>query len=111
MQSSGQHYWHGCLVSTSRLVAIALAGIAAALPATAGNPGFGPDTDESEHPAEAIVAQKCVMCHDLLVVTSRRASYQEWKEIFARMVTYGAQVSDAEIESIIDYLSTCNGSE
>jgi hypothetical protein len=98
-------------VYTSCLVAIALAGIVVALPATAGNPGFGTDTDESEHPVEVIVAQKCVMCHDLLIVTSRRASYQEWKEIITRMVTYGAQVSDAEIESIIDYLSTCDGSE
>ena len=98
-------------LSAACLAILAVTVFGTVQPVTAGNPGFGPDTEEGEHAAELLIAQKCVMCHDLVIVTSRQATVDEWKEITARMVSYGAQVSDAEIEAIIDYLSASDDQE
>lgn len=111
MASTSQPVWQRRYAFATGLAAIALAGFAIAGPITAGNPGFDPDTAGSEHPAELIVAQKCVMCHDLVIVTSRQASTDEWQEIIARMVTYGAQLSDEEIGLLVDYLASRNDQE
>lgn len=98
------------VVALSGAAATAFA-IAMAAPAVAGNPGFDTDKESQDHPAELLVMQKCIMCHDLTIVMARRGTVDDWKEILARMVTYGAQVSDEEIASIIDYLSVANGPE
>jgi cytochrome c2 len=59
---------------------------------------------------QALIAERCTRCHVLDTVTARRASPQEWHEIVQRMVMQGAQVSEAEAETIADYLARHCGS-
>jgi competence ComEA-like helix-hairpin-helix protein len=53
---------------------------------------------------KAIVQQKCANCHALKVVTGKRASRQQWSTIVDQMISRGADVSDDEIDTLLDYL-------
>jgi competence ComEA-like helix-hairpin-helix protein len=54
---------------------------------------------------KAIVAQDCVGCHAMKVVTSKRASKQQWSTLVDQMITRGANVDDDEVETVVDYLA------
>jgi competence ComEA-like helix-hairpin-helix protein len=49
------------------------------------------------------------MCHSLSVVTSKRASHTEWEQVVNQMVSRGADLSDDEIDTVIEYLSSHYG--
>jgi competence ComEA-like helix-hairpin-helix protein len=55
---------------------------------------------------KAIVQRMCVGCHSLKVVTSKRATHDQWNDTVQLMVSRGADGSDEDIESVINYLST-----
>lgn len=55
--------------------------------------------------AKALIAERCIMCHDMSVITSRHASTEEWHEIINRMIMNGAQVTESEAEEIARYLA------
>jgi competence ComEA-like helix-hairpin-helix protein len=55
--------------------------------------------------AKPIVQQHCAGCHALKVVTSKRASRQQWASIVDQMVSRGAEVDDDDIESVVEYLA------
>lgn len=76
------------------LVDLVLAASAQNLP-----PGDGKD----------IVEQKCGGCHAMKVVTSKRASKQQWSTLVDQMVTRGADVQDEDIQTVIDYLARSFG--
>jgi competence ComEA-like helix-hairpin-helix protein len=52
-----------------------------------------------------IVQRACVGCHALKVVTSKRATQEQWSALVDQMVTRGADLNDDEIEVVIAYLS------
>jgi competence ComEA-like helix-hairpin-helix protein len=52
-----------------------------------------------------IVQQHCVGCHELKVVTSKRATKQQWASLVDQMVSRGAEVDDDDIESVVEYLA------
>ena len=54
---------------------------------------------------KAIVQRACVGCHALKVVTSKRATPEEWSTVVNQMVSRGADVEDDEIETLVAYLS------
>jgi competence protein ComEA len=54
---------------------------------------------------QAIVQQKCANCHALKVITAKKASKQQWSTIIDQMITRGADVSDDDIEILVDYLT------
>jgi len=54
---------------------------------------------------QEIVQQKCGGCHALKVVTSKRASEQQWSTLVNQMVTRGAEIEDEDIQTVIDYLA------
>ena len=54
---------------------------------------------------QAIVQQQCGGCHALKVVTSKRASKQQWSTLVDQMITRGADVPDEDIETLVDYLT------
>lgn len=56
-------------------------------------------------PGKAIVLRACVQCHALKVVTSKRASADNWATTVNNMVNRGAVLSDDEMDEVIDYLS------
>ena len=65
-------------------------------------------SDETALPpgeGQAIVQQKCASCHALKVVTGKRASRQQWSTIVDQMVTRGADVSDDDMDTVLDYLA------
>ena len=64
-----------------------------------------PAGQASSEAGKALVAEKCILCHDISIVTSRHASQDEWHEIINRMVTNGAQVTATEIDEIASYLA------
>lgn len=63
----------------------------------------GPDLPPGD--GKDIVQRACVGCHALKVVTSKRATPQEWSTVVDQMVSRGADVEDDEIETLIAYLS------
>lgn len=63
----------------------------------------GPDLPPGD--GKAIVQRACVGCHALKVVTSKRATAEEWSTVVNQMVSRGADVEDDEIEALIAYLS------
>jgi competence protein ComEA len=56
-----------------------------------------------------IVQQKCGGCHALRVVTSKRASKQQWSSLVDQMISRGADIDDEEIETVVDYLAQSFG--
>jgi cytochrome c-type biogenesis protein CcmH/NrfF len=86
---------------------VAALGFAAALTATAA--ASLPPAEGTQHDARALVAQRCIRCHDLAIVSARHASADEWREIVQRMITNGAEISETEAEAIVSYLATTQG--
>jgi competence protein ComEA len=54
---------------------------------------------------KAIVQRDCAGCHVLKVVTSKRASKEQWSVLVDQMVSRGADVPDEEIETVVEYLA------
>ena len=52
-----------------------------------------------------IVERACGGCHALKVVTSKRATPEQWAALVDQMVTRGADLSYDEIETVVSYLS------
>jgi competence ComEA-like helix-hairpin-helix protein len=78
------------------LVYLALAANTPSLP-----PGKGSD----------IVQRDCAGCHELKVVTSKRATKEQWAALVDQMVSRGADVPDEDIETVVDYLAKNFGTD
>jgi hypothetical protein len=53
-----------------------------------------------------IVERACAGCHSLKVIVTKKASRDDWTKVVNEMVTRGADLSDDEIDKVIEYLST-----
>jgi hypothetical protein len=54
---------------------------------------------------KAIVQRMCVGCHSLKTVTSKHATKDQWSTIVQQMVSRGADGTDEEIDTVVDYLA------
>jgi cytochrome c5 len=54
---------------------------------------------------KALLEERCSRCHDLGRVERARKTEEEWKATVERMVGKGAQLSQAEQEQVIQYLT------
>jgi mono/diheme cytochrome c family protein len=54
---------------------------------------------------KAIVQRTCVSCHALKVVTTKRASKEQWSTLVDQMLSKGADLNDDEVEIVVDYLA------
>jgi cytochrome c5 len=54
---------------------------------------------------KALVDTKCTQCHTLDRVTSSKMTGDEWAKTVNDMVSKGLQVTDAEKQAIVTYLS------
>ena len=54
---------------------------------------------------KAAVVRTCKNCHALKVVTSKRATKEQWSALVDQMVSRGADLSDDEIDVVVDYLA------
>jgi len=52
-----------------------------------------------------IFEEKCLLCHEADLTQQQRLSRQGWTREVEKMIRWGAAVSDAEKEPLIDYLS------
>ena len=60
--------------------------------------------------AKKLVERACgTSCHSVEVVTSQRMSKAEWNAVVQNMIAHGAQVSDAEVSTIVEYLANTLG--
>jgi cytochrome c5 len=58
-----------------------------------------------------ILQTSCTVCHDLGEVTKFRGYYnnQQWQDIVATMMGYGANISKEDVEVLADYLTQAIG--
>lgn len=57
------------------------------------------------HPGQALVASRCISCHDLSRVTNSRFDREGWQMTVDRMVISGAQLNDEQKAQVVDYLA------
>jgi competence ComEA-like helix-hairpin-helix protein len=98
--------WLSALASSIAVLTIVMAGswcgtIAQSAPNNAGSETL-PDG-----PGKEIVIKKCLPCHNVRVTTARRGSgsADEWEQVVDKMVSQGAELSDDEIDLVVQYLS------
>jgi mono/diheme cytochrome c family protein len=87
------------------LAAVVLAAwLASASPQSAGQAADALPEGEGK----TILLAACATCHELREVTKFRGHFgpDEWRDIVRTMVEYGARVTDAEAEVLVDYLAT-----
>lgn len=51
-----------------------------------------------------LVIGRCIICHDLALVSQQRQDREGWTEIVDRMITWGAPITPDERRVIIEYL-------
>ncbi len=78
---------------------------------------FGPDSSSAQRQAsqaapsstsqstQALMEERCALCHPIEQVTAVRKSEAEWKETIARMLIYGAQLTADEQQLIEVFLA------
>jgi hypothetical protein len=81
-------------------IAVALTTLATALPLSAQDDATLPDGA-----GKPIVQRMCTGCHKLKVVTSKRATKDQWSATVQQMVARGADGTDDEIATVVDYLA------
>ena len=52
-----------------------------------------------------LLEERCVHCHTLRPVVDLRQSGDAWKKLLVRMVVYGAQLNDKEVDVATEYLT------
>ena len=76
----------------------------AAKPAASPAAGSTANNPALEAEGKSILGRQCVRCHDLEIATKKPAS-GDWDAVIVRMVTYGAEVGQADRQKLIDYLN------
>jgi hypothetical protein len=57
------------------------------------------------HPGEAIMTNRCIGCHELTWTINAAYDQEGWQLTVDRMVVNGTQLTDDQIELIVDYLA------
>lgn len=81
--------------------------IAALIWAPASSRAAGPEEELPEGDGKKILLASCTSCHNLSEVTKFRGYYtrEQWRDIVATMVEYGADVKKPEVDTLVDYLT------
>jgi cytochrome c5 len=58
-------------------------------------------TPEAE--ARAILQRSCQQCHDLATASTKKSS-ENWNQVMAKMIGYGAKLSSADEQKLTEYL-------
>jgi cytochrome c5 len=58
-----------------------------------------------------LVEERCTSCHSLKPVISLKQNQAAWKELVVKMVGYGAQLDDKEVDVATEYLTKHFGPE
>ena len=70
-----------------------------------------PAGDLPSGPGRTILQRSCTACHDLGEVTKFRGYYnrQQWQDIVATMMGYGANITTDDVDVLTDYLTRAIG--
>jgi predicted small secreted protein len=63
------------------------------------------ETSNSSADGQTLMQQRCSVCHSTDRITSAHKTATEWKTTADRMISHGAQLTPAEEQTLIDYLS------
>ena len=58
-----------------------------------------------EGEGKKLLEERCAGCHSLKPVVSLKQSQSAWKELVVKMVGYGAQLDDKEVDVATEYLT------
>jgi competence protein ComEA len=87
-----------------------LVGILVLVPmAIAQQPEVKSDPNLPEGAGKKVVEKVCTKCHDSEGFSHSRNTRQRWENIVDEMVSRGAEASDQEIETIVEYLANYLG--
>jgi cytochrome c5 len=64
-----------------------------------------------EGEGKKLLEERCTSCHDLKPVVSLNQSQGKWKELVVKMVGYGAQLDNKEVDVATEYLTKHFGPE
>lgn len=64
----------------------------------------GPAQELPDGPGKTYLQTVCTKCHDLKGVVAKRRSAGDWGLILDKMITQGAEATDAQFGEILDYL-------
>ena len=64
-----------------------------------------------EGEGKKLLEERCAGCHSLQPVVSLKQSQSAWKELVVKMVGYGAQLDDKEVDVATEYLTKHFGPE
>jgi cytochrome c5 len=67
--------------------------------------------DLPEGEGKKLLEERCAGCHSLTPVVSLKQSQTAWKELVVKMVGYGAQLDDKEVDIATAYLTKHFGPE
>lgn len=89
-----------------RVIALAFVIAASSHVATAQTtPPAASGTQLPDGAGKPILQKSCNSCHTLTIITSKRATPDEWAKTVNEMVNRGADLSDDEMAQLIAYLS------
>jgi cytochrome c5 len=69
-----------------------------------GRGDIGGSAPAGEADGPAILQRNCQQCHEL-AVASKKSESEDWSVVITRMMTYGARLTPADRQKLIDYLS------
>jgi cytochrome c5 len=64
-----------------------------------------------EGEGKKLLEERCASCHSLKRVVSLKQSQSAWKVLVVKMVGYGAQLNDKEVDAVTEYLTKHFGPE
>jgi competence protein ComEA len=79
------------------------------LPAAHGQNQLVEAQDLPDAKGKDVVQKVCSVCHEPTAVGRFRKSKEGWQMVIDDMVTRGADASDQEFDTVIDYLAKCFG--
>jgi hypothetical protein len=84
---------------------IALAALLIGIMGLAMAAGAEPASELPPGPGHDVTAQVCLECHPADIITRRRLSPADWKDMVDVMVNHGAKADDKQKAEIVEYLS------
>jgi mono/diheme cytochrome c family protein len=96
--------FRGAFTASFALLAATMAWTA---PAHAG----APEDDLPDGSGKKILLRACTTCHDLDEVVKFKGYYTrpQWRDIVVTMKEYGAELTDAEVDGLADYIAAAIG--
>jgi hypothetical protein len=76
------------------------------LPSTVTAVQAGPSIDRQ---ASALLESRCAVCHSTDLIAQQRLNRARWHATLQKMTSWGAQLSTAEQELLLNYLTTRQG--